>query len=131
MPSIALYLKTHQPFRVKRYRFFDIGKDNDYFNDTVKTNKTNNEFIVKKVASKSYLPTNEKLLDLLWRYPDFCLSISLSGVLLEQLEKYDKKTLASFQKLVDTGRVEVLAETYYHSLSFFYSKDEFEKQIKS
>jgi alpha-amylase len=130
MPSIALYLKTHQPFRVKRYRFFDIGKDHNYFNDSHPTNKTNNDFIIKKVAAKSYLPANKKLLLLLERYPDFKFSISLSGVLLEQLERVSPETIESFRKLIDTGRVEVLGETYYHSLSFFYSREEFERQVK-
>jgi alpha-amylase len=129
MPSIALYLKTHQPFRVKRYRFFDIGQDHNYFNDDHPTNKTNNDFIIRKVATKSYLPANKKLLSLLNKYSDFCFSISLSGVLLEQLERVSPETIVSFQKLVETGRVEVLGETYYHSLSFFYSKEEFERQV--
>ena len=124
MSSIVLYLKTHQPFRIKKYTAFDIGKNHEYFNDTSELD-TNNQKILLKVAQKSYEPTNNILLELLNNHPEFCFSISLSGVLLEQLEKYSPKTLLSFKKLIDTGRVEVLGETYYHSLSFFYSKDEF------
>ena len=124
MPTIALYLKTHQPFRIKHYRAFDVAHDHEYFNDTSDRN-TNNVKIIKKICEKSYKPTNKILLELLKKYPDFKFSISLSGVLLEQLEEYAPATLETFKKLVATGRVEVLGETYYHSLAFYYSLSEF------
>jgi alpha-amylase len=129
MPNVALYLKTHQPYRIKKYRVFDIGSDHDYFSDTSELD-TNNVKILHKICNKSYLPTNKILLDLLNNHADFKFSISLSGVLLDQLEKYAPDTLESFKKLVATGKVEVLGETYYHSLSFFYSQHEFEKQVE-
>jgi alpha-amylase len=129
MPSIALYLKTHQPFRIKHYRAFDVGYDHEYFNDEGEGN-TNNVKILKKICEKSYKPTNKILLELLKKHPEFTFSISLSGTLLEQLEKYAPATLESFKKLVETGRVEVLGETYYHSLAFYYSLSEFEAQVK-
>lgn len=129
MPTIALYLKTHQPFRIKRYRAFDVGHDHEYFNDKSEAN-TNNVKILKKICEKSYKPTNKLLLELLKKHPEFRLSISLSGTLLEQLEEYAPATLETFKKLVATGRVEVLGETYYHSLAFYYSLSEFEEQVK-
>jgi alpha-amylase len=129
MPTIALYLKTHQPFRIKKYRAFDIGYDHEYFNDNGEDN-TNNVKILKKICEKSYKPTNKILLELLKKYPEFRFSISLSGTLLEQLETYAPATLETFKKLVDTGRVEILGETYYHSLAFYYSLSEFEAQVK-
>ncbi|MEN9551765.1 MAG: hypothetical protein RI935_142 [Candidatus Parcubacteria bacterium] len=129
MPSIALYLKTHQPYRIKDYRVFDIGKDHHYFN-APHGHRTNNEDVLKKICEKSYLPTNAVLLELLERYPDFKLNISLSGTLLEQLEEHSPETLKTFQDLIKTGRVEILGETYYHSLSFYYSLTEFEAQVE-
>lgn len=108
---------------------FDIGVDHDYFNDTSETN-LNNRRILEKVSLKSYLPTNELFLRLFKKFPQLKLSYSFSGVILEQFEKYAPKVLDSFKRLVDTGRVELLSETYYHSLAFFYSKDEFEAQVK-
>ncbi len=129
MPSVCFYFQVHQPFRVKKYRYFDIGKDHDYFNEKG-DNDLNNEKIMKKVARKSYLPTNQVLLDLLEEEPEFKISFSFSGVALEQMEKYAPEVIDSFQKLVDTGRVEILAETYYHSLAFLYSKEEFRKQVE-
>jgi len=89
----------------------------------------NNKRILKKVAEKSYLPTNRLLFDLLNRYPEFKVSFSLSGVFIEQLEQYSPETLDSFKALVATGRVELLSETYYHSLSFLYSPSEFRAQV--
>ncbi len=129
MSSVCFYFQVHQPFRLKRYRIFDIGNDSNYFNDNSDA-KTNNRKILEKVAGKCYLPTNAVMLELLEKHPEFKISFSFSGVFLDQIELYSPETLLSFQKLVDTGRVEVLSETYYHSLSFLYSKDEFKRQVE-
>lgn len=129
MPSVCLYFQAHQPLRVKKYRVFDVGKDSEYFNDYSNSN-LNNKKVIAKVTEKSYLPANQLLLKLLKDHPEFKISYSFSGIFLEQLEEYLPKVLKSFRKLVDTGRVEILSETYYHSLAFFYSKEEFESQVK-
>ncbi len=129
MASVCFYFQVHQPFRLKRYRIFDIGNDREYFNDDSHTS-LNNKKILEKVAGKCYLPANAVMLELLQKHPEFKISFSFSGVFLEQLEMYSPETLLSFQKLVDTGRAEVLSETYYHSLSFLYSKDEFRSQVE-
>lgn len=129
MPSICFYFQVHQPLRVKRYRVFDIGLDHDYFNDVSETN-LNNSKILDKVAQKSYLPANELMLSLLKKHKEFKIAYSLSGIAMEQMENFNPKVLDSFKRLVDTGRVEILSETYYHSLSFFYSKAEFESQVE-
>lgn len=126
--AIVLYLHVHQPYRVRHYTIFDSGKNHDYF-DAPDGDKTNNERIIHKVANKSYLPTNEKLYSLLQTYPEFKLSLSITGTILDQLERWSPETLQSFQKLVGTGRVEIVAETYHHSLAFFYSRAEFEMQV--
>lgn len=128
MTSVCIYLQIHQPFRVKRYRAFDIGKDGNYFNCDSELD-TNNAKVLRKVAEKSYLPTNKLLLELLEQYPDFKFSFSISGVAVEQLREHAPEVLDLFKKMVDTGRVEVLSETYHHSLSFWYSRDEFEEQV--
>jgi alpha-amylase len=129
MLSVCLYLHVHQPYRVKKYKAFDVGKDHEYFNDKSETD-LNNERIVHKVANKSYLPTNAILLELLERHPEFRFALSISGTALEQFEQYHPEVLESFQKLVATGRVELLADTFHHSLAFFYSRPEFERQVK-
>ncbi len=85
---------------------------------------------MEKIARKCYLPTNQILLDLILRYPEFKISYSFSGVALEQMEKYAPEVLDSFKRLARTGNVEILSETYYHTLSFFYSDEEFIKQIE-
>jgi alpha-amylase len=125
----VLYLHVHQPFRIRHYTVFDSGVKHDYF-DAPFEDDTSNERIVRKVAEKSYLPTNARLLKLLQDNPDFKLSLSITGTVIEQLEKWAPDALQSFQELTKTGRVEIVGETYHHSLAFFYSRQEFEAQVK-
>lgn len=124
-----MYFQVHQPYRLKKYRVFDIGNDSSYFNADDQTD-LNNRKVFEKVANKCYLPANKVFLDLLNKHPEFRISFSLSGVFLEQAQEFMPEVIKSFQGLVDTGRVEILSETYYHSLSFLYSREEFESQIK-
>lgn len=127
--AIVLYLHVHQPYRVRHYTAFDIGTRHDYFTAPAGSRENNAE-IVQKVAEKSYIPTNERLMRILADTPEFKVSLSITGTVLEQFEQYAPHVLASFQKLVATGRVEIVAETYHHSLAFFYSKHEFEVQVQ-
>lgn len=127
--AIVLYLHVHQPYRVRHYTVFDTAVNHDYF-DAPYADRTSNEQILHKVAEKSYLPTNARLLALLKHHPEFKLSLSITGTVLEQLEKWSPEALRSFQALTETGRVEIVGETYHHSLAFFYSKPEFEMQVK-
>ena len=126
--AIVLYLHVHQPYRIRHYTVFDSAVNHNYF-DTVFDAPTNNERILQKVAEKSYLPTNARLLKLLQDNQEFKLSLSITGTIIEQLEKWSPEALQSFKDLVATGRVEIVAETYHHSLAFFYSKAEFEMQV--
>lgn len=127
--SVVLYLHAHQPWRVKPYSVFQAGTDPFYFNDETINVETNNRFIIDKVSEKSYLPTNAALKDMLLQHPEFKLSLSITGTLIEQLEEWRPDVLQSFKELVATGKVEIIAETYYHSLAFFYSRAEFVKQV--
>ena len=125
MTSICFYFQVHQPFRIKNYSFFDIGKSISYEDDE------KNEEILNKVANKCYLKTNQKMLELIERHQGkFKISYSISGTAIEQFEKYRPDILQSFIDLANTGCVEFLAETYSHSLSFVYSKNEFVRQVK-
>ncbi len=128
--AIVLYMHVHQPFRVRHYNIFDVGVDHRYFEAPTYENRTSNERIMHKVAEKSYVPTNRRLLKLLKDHPEFKLSLSITGTAIEQMELWSPESLASFQELAATGRVEIVAETYHHSLAFFYSRKEFEYQVK-
>jgi len=128
MPAICFYFQVHQPWRIKKYRVFDIGNDHAYFN-APKDDPLSNRDVFLKVTEKCYLPTNKLMLDLLKKHPEFKISYSLSGTFLEQAEEFAPKILDSFKRLVDTDRVELLSETYYHSLSFLYSVEEFKEQV--
>lgn len=129
MASVCFYFHVHQPYRVKKYRHFSIGSDTNYFNDDSGTS-LDNKAIIKKVAEKCYLPATSLLLELLKKHPEFRVSFSFTGVLLEQLEEYSPESLKVFQAVMKTGQAEIVAETYYHSLAFLYNKDEFESQVK-
>lgn len=127
--AIVLYLHVHQPFRVRHYTIFDAGQNHDYFFSQPYDDRTSNERIAHKVAEKSYIPTNRYLLKLLQDHPGFRLSLSITGTVIEQLELWSPEALQSFKDLIATGRVEIVGETYHHSLAFFYSRAEFEIQV--
>jgi alpha-amylase len=114
---------------LRHYTIYDSGVDHNYFNANDDSDK-NNQKLIKKVAEKSYIPTNNKLIDLLNRYPEFKLSLSITGTVLTQMKQWAPEALQSFRDLIDTGRVEILAETYHHTLAFFYSRSEFEAQVQ-
>ncbi len=124
MVNLCFYFQVHQPNRLKKYTFFDIGNDHFYEDD-----KKNSE-ILKRVAAKCYLPTNAIMLELLERYKGaFRIAYSISGTAVEQFRKFSPETLDSFKRLADTGCVEFLGETYNHSLSFIFSREEFKRQV--
>lgn len=125
MPSICFYFQVHQPKRLRHYHFFDIGCQHHYEDETL------NRDILLKVAKKCYLPTNALMLKLIKHYQGrFKIAYSISGVAIEQFKKFSPETLDSFKRLADTGCVEMLNETYYHSLSFLFSPQEFLTQVK-
>ncbi|UII31153.1 glycoside hydrolase family 57 protein [Fulvivirga ulvae] len=124
MSAICFYFQVHQPFRLRHYRFFDVGRSHQYYDEAT------NSSIIKKIAKKCYLPANELLYDLLTgNQGNFKVSFSISGTALEQFELYTPEVLTSFKRLVDTGHVELLAETYTHSLASIASKKEFKNQV--
>jgi len=124
MRSICFYFQVHQPFRLKTYRFFNIGEDHHYYDEY------QNKYIIKRVAEKCYLPMNSLLLNHIKEYgPAFKVSFSISGTALDQFEMYAPDVLQSFKDLAATGCVEFLAETHGHSLAALKSRTEFENQV--
>ncbi len=125
MVSVCMYFQVHQPHRLKRYGMFEIGEHSDYYDDTL------NAEIARKVARKSYLPANAVMQELIDRFGGkFRISYSITGTALEQFERFAPEVLESFKRLAATGHVEFLAETYYHSLAYLYSKEEFDEQVR-
>lgn len=129
--GITLYLHVHQPYRVRDYSVFDTSIDHNYFTDPDYSSNHNNEKILNKVAVKSYRPMNALLEKLLSKHPDFKVSLSITGTFIDQAEAWAPDVLDSFKRLVATGQVEIVSETYYHSLAFFYSREEFERQVEA
>lgn len=125
MVAVCFYFQVHQPYRLRKYPVFDIGKNSDYFDHE------KNSSIMRKVTEKCYLPTNKLILDLINETDgQFKVSYGITGVALDQFQEYSPGVIESFQALVDTGCVELLDETYYHSLAFLYSRKEFLEQVR-
>lgn len=125
MPDICLYFQVHQPNRLVPYDFFQIGEHAFYEDDGL------NSSVLSKVAEKCYLPANRMFLDAIERSGGrFRMALSISGTVIEQMQHHRPDVLESFQRLVATGSVELLAETYYHSLAYVHSKKEFERQVE-
>ncbi len=126
MPAVCFSFEVHQPYRLKPYGVFDVGNDHEYFDDAL------NESIFRKVATNCYLPTNEVLLRLIERHEGrFRVSFSITGVAIEQMKRWAPEALQSFRRLVATGCVELLAETYHHSLASLYDSVEFKAQVEA
>jgi alpha-amylase len=129
MTSICIYFEVHQPTRLNRFSVFNVGKTSDplstYFNREL------NYWIFEKVAKKCYIPTNKILLNLINEFDgDFRISFSLTGTFIEYCENYMPSLLDSFKDLFATGAVDLIEETYFHSLSSLYDDlDEFEEQV--
>jgi len=124
--AICFYFQVHQPFRLKRYRFFDLGHDHYYYDDF------SNESIMRKVAENCYLPANEIILDLVQKNKGkFKVTFSLTGLVINQFRLYAPEVLESFRKLAGTGMVEFLAETESHSLASIKTRSEFEHQVSA
>ena len=125
MKTVCLYFQVHQPWRLKKYRFFNMGKDHNYLDDLL------NRSIMQKVARQCYLPMNALLLKLIKENKGkFRCSFSITGIAVEQFRAYAPEVLDSFKELAATGCVEFLAETYSHSLASLASKEDFVEQVK-
>ena len=125
MKTVCFYFQVHQPWRLKTYRFFQMGNDHNYLDDFT------NRSIMQKVARECYLPMNALLLSLIEQNKGaFKCSFSITGSAVEQFKAYAPEVLESFKRLAATGCVEFLAETYSHSLASLYSVEEFKNEVK-
>ena len=123
--TICFYFQVHQPYRLRQYRFFDIGKSDYYFDDFANRN------YMGRIAERCYLPMNRLMLELITAHKGaFNVAFSISGIALQQFEEYAPEALKSFQALAATGCVEFLAESYAHSLASLASEEEFRRQVE-
>lgn len=126
MHGICFYFQVHQPYRIRPYSYFEIGKEHTYLDDEA------NGAIMRKVARKCYLPANRKMLELIERHQGaFKIAYSVSGITLEQMREFEPEVLESFVALAETGCVEFLGETYYHSLAVLADEEEFRLQVQA
>lgn len=124
MPAVCFYFQVHQPYRLRRYSYFDIGGRHDYFDDEL------NKAMLQRVAARCYIPANKVLLELIREHKGaFKVAFSITGTAIEQMKAYAPEALESFRELADTGCVEFLGETYYHSLASLYDFREWAAQV--
>ena len=129
MRAICLYLHIHQPVRYREYSIFDVANDSNYFRDRYDSRQSN-ERIFKKVAAKSYRPMLDLLERNMEKRPGFKISLSITGTWLDQAEQWTPELIAQIKRMVASGQAEIVGETYYHSLAFFYNLDEFNAQVR-
>ena len=128
MRAVCLYLHIHQPIRYREYSIFDVGNNSNYFYDNY-SGRQSNERIFRKVADKSYYPMLNLLFKNMEKYPDFKVSFSITGTWIEQAEKWAPDLINIIREMVNRGQAEIVGETYYHSLAYFYNLDEFNDQV--
>ena len=128
MRAICLYLHIHQPVRYREYSIFDVGNTSNYYQDNY-TGRQSNQRIFNKVTEKSYRPMLNLLEKNLKKHSDFKVSLSITGTWLDQAATWAPDLIAQIRRMVDSGKVEIVGETYYHSLAFFYNQAEFEDQV--
>jgi alpha-amylase len=125
MKALSFNFEIHQPMRLKRYRFFDIGNDHYYYDDFL------NDDIVTRIAERSYIPTAKSLLKMIEESKGaFRCSITITGVAIEQFEQYVPEMIDLLKQLADTGKVEFLATPYAHSLASLTDAEEFANQVR-
>ena len=126
MTAITFYFQVHQPYRLRRFTAFDVGGDGSYWDDPL------NKLVLERVAERCYLPMNAVLLDAIERTDGrFRCAFALTGTVIEQLEAWAPEALESFVRLSETGSVEFVCETAYHSLAYRDAPEEFEEQVLS
>ena len=126
MKSICFYFQVHQPLRLRRYRFFDIGQDHYYYDDFQTEEK------LKSLVDNVFLPANKTIAEMIrTSNGKFRCSFSISGIMLEQLELHAPEVIDSFKELAKTGFVEFMAEPYAHSLSSIFDANEFINQVNT
>jgi len=126
MKNICFYFQIHQPFRLKRYRFFDIGNDHYYYDDFA------NDDIITRVGGQSYMLMADTLLSMIKSSNNaFKCAISITGTAIEQLQIYVPEFIDKLKLLANSGCVEFLSETYAHSLASLKDPEEFIRQVKN
>ncbi len=126
MKSVCFYFKIHQPYRLKRYRFFDIGNDHYYYDDFA------DDEIITRLAYNSYIPMADTLLEMIERSKhEFKCSICISGTAIEQLQLYVPEVIDKLKQLADTGCVEFISGTYAHSLASLEDPEEFMREVNA
>lgn len=124
MRKVCFHFQITQPYRLRTYRFFDIDKNHDYFDDF------QNSYLANRLAERCYLPVTQMFIDLLERYDNFYLSFSITGDSIRLFQDYCPSVIDNLKKMFATGKVEIVGNTFSHSIASLYGKKAFLEQIK-
>jgi len=129
--NICLIFEVHQPYRLSG-AFYSTENWDTLLN--LFDSELDREVFLRALK-KCYLPASRIILDVVRRYKrenkEIGISFSFSGVFLEQAEKWGKEFLSIVEELVSLKAVELLCQTYYHSLaSLFRDLEEFKAQVE-
>lgn len=122
--KIVLYLHLHQPYRLARFRYVDLGSGRSYFDDA------RNQALLQGIAERAYRPALTTLAEALESRADFRVSLSVTGTFIEQARAWAPDLLPLLQRLVRTHRCALVSETYYHSLAFLLPSPELEEEVE-
>lgn len=142
MTDIVMMFEVHQPYRLDRsmYRkLIEKTLSNRFelkdLEDIILDNSLNS-LVIKRVSDKCYIPSTRIIIDNIKRFKntgrEFKVSYSISGVFIEQALKWKPEVIDLFREAGDTGNVEFINQTYYHSMVAFmpyYGFEELAEQI--
>jgi alpha-amylase len=124
--AVTVCFQVHQPYRIRRFSFFEIGQKAGYFYDEAFVCS-----LTQRAAQSVYLPVTQSLSQLIDRHQgDLKVALFISGTAIEQLRAFAPEVLESFRGLLATECVELLGGTYYHSPASLFHQDEFIDQVK-
>jgi alpha-amylase len=126
MKKFCLGFEVHQPYRLNKSFTPGSVKENEKLMDRYFDSA--NKDLLLRICDKCYNPATSTILDQLDE--GFACAFSISGVLIEQMEKWAPDTLELFTQAARHKNVEMICQTYFHSVSsLFWEMDEFKQQV--
>ncbi len=126
--DVVFFFEVHQPLRIGPLDMVTLGKDPKDPGDLFEWSA--NKEIFMRVAERVYIKASKILLNSLRENRDFRFTISISGVAIDLMERWSPEAIELLREMVETERVELAAQTYYHSLAWLIDRDEFVEQVR-
>ena len=125
MKNICFCFQMHAPYKMKRYRFFEIGQDHYYYDDM------QTEEHLDHIVNASYIPLCNTIKEMIRLSKGrFHCALSITGVVLEMFQQFAPEMIDLLKELAETGCVEFVATPHAYSLATVYSETEAAEQLK-